>query len=608
MESSELEIRIGIEVHQQLNTGKLFCSCPSEIRDDDPDIVFTRRLLAAAGETGETDSAAEYEMGRERRYIYHAYNSTTCAIEMDEEPIHDMNKDALAAAILLSRMANAKVLDRVLVMRKTVVDGSNTSGFQRTALVAINGRIKTSFGEVTIPTICIEEESAKIVDSFPDFATYNLSRLGIPLIEIATGPDIRSPEHVKEVAETIGMMLRSTGKVRRGIGTIRQDINVSIKGGARVEIKGAQDLRLLPRIAETEVNRQKGLIEISEELRKRKADVKDKHVDVTGLIGGESELIRKVTASGGSVLAVKLKGFAGLVGKEIVPGRRLGKELSEHARNSAGVGGAIHSDELPNHGVNEKDFVRLRKELGCGEKDAFIFVADVKEKAWKGIDAILERAMTAIRGVPGEVRRANPDGTSSFLRPMPGSARMYPETDIRPIIPDAEGIMIPELIADKARKYEGMGLAKDLAQQMSRSELALDFERLSGSFGNVEPAFIASVILTSPKEIKKRHNLEIRLFAEVLEKIFQHVSKGSIAREAVFEILVDCARGVRVDEAIGKYRKLTDDELEEKIREIVSQNKLLPFNALIGKAMERLRGKADGKKIVDLLEKFKKQV
>ncbi len=606
-EYEKLGIKIGLEIHQQLDTKKLFCSCPSIIRDDEPDIVATRKLRASAGETGETDIAAEYEMGRERHYVYNAYSKTTCLVELDEEPIHDINNEALNAALQLAEMTKSRIADKILVMRKTVVDGSNTSGFQRTALVARNGQIKTSHGPIVIPTICIEEESAKIIRTTPEFVIYNLSRLGIPLIEISTGPEIKSPEQVKDVAEHIGMLLRSTGKVKRGLGTIRQDLNVSIKGGARVEIKGAQELKLLPKLAEIEALRQKRLIEISEELKKRKAEADENIIDLTAILQDSgSELIKSTLANKGHILSIRLKGFKGLIGKEIAPGRRLGKEFSEHGKNAAGVGGAIHIDELPKYGITEKEVNTIKKKLICEDNDGFIFVADEKEKATRALKAIIKRAKQAIRGVPEEVRKANPDGTSSYLRPMPGSSRMYPETDITPISPQTKGIEIPELIKEKAEKYVKAGLSKDLAQQMSKSRFSAEFEKMMSKYINIDPSFIASTILNSPKEIKKRYNLNSDMSNDQLEELFESLNNNQIAKEAVLEIMVETAKGAKLKQAILKYSVLSDMQIEEKIMEIISENKGLSANALIGKAMEKLRGKAEGKKIVEILKKLAK--
>ena len=265
--------KCGIEIHQQLDTHKLFCECPSIIIDEKPDFTVKRYLRAAAGETGEVDIAAKHEMEKGKYYLYYCYDKNTCLVELDEEPPHLINKEALEIALIIARLLNAKIVDEIQVMRKTVVDGSNTTGFQRTALIARDGYIETPKGVVRIPIICLEEDAAKIVERTRDYDVYNLSRLGIPLIEIGTDASIKDPEHAKEVASKLGMILRST-RVKRGLGTIRQDVNLSIKGGARIEIKGFQDLKAMPRIIEKEVRRQLELIEKGEKVRRevRKAE------------------------------------------------------------------------------------------------------------------------------------------------------------------------------------------------------------------------------------------------------------------------------------------------------------------------------------------------
>ena len=276
LDYEKLGFRCGLECHQQLEGKKLFCNCDTLNSDKDPDVKFERRLRAVAGETGQIDIAARHEMEKGKKIIYEADSADTCLIEYDEEPPHEINKDALETTIKVALLLNAKIVDEIQVMRKTVVDGSNVSGFQRTALVATDGYIETSLGRVSIPIICLEEEAAQKSEDGKDFSRYRLDRLGIPLIEIATSTDIKNPEHAKEAASYIGMVLRSIEGVKRGLGTIRQDVNVSIKSGARTEIKGFQDLRSIPKVIEYEINRQLASIKqgrkLKEEVRKAEPD------------------------------------------------------------------------------------------------------------------------------------------------------------------------------------------------------------------------------------------------------------------------------------------------------------------------------------------------
>ena len=268
-----LGFKSGLEIHQQLSTKKLFCECPSVVNDEnEPDIFFTRKLRAVAGELGTVDAAALYEMKKRKLMKYEACSSSACLVELDEEPPHALNEEALKVAIQVSKLFNATLVDEVQFMRKTVVDGSNVSGFQRTALIGFNGVVETTKGPVKIDTICLEEESAKKLSSDESSVTYRLDRLGVPLIEVATDASLKDPEHVAEVASLIGMVLRSTNKVRRGIGSIRQDVNISIKGSARVELKGFQDIRTIVKVIENEVSRLQTVKEHKSEVRKVNAD------------------------------------------------------------------------------------------------------------------------------------------------------------------------------------------------------------------------------------------------------------------------------------------------------------------------------------------------
>lgn len=458
----------GIEIHQQLDGKKLFCSCPTLNLQKDPDIKVIRKLRTTASELGKIDSAAQYEADKNLHFIYESSSADTCLVEYDEEPPHPVNQEALKTALTVALLLDAKPVDEIHFMRKIVIDGSNTSGFQRTALIAVDGHVDTPKGKVLVPTICLEEESAQKIEAGKDFIRYRLDRLGIPLIEIATDASIKDPEHAKEVAAHIGMVLRSVDGVKRGLGTIRQDLNISITGHPRVEIKGFQDLRSIPKTIENEVRRQ-----LSESNSKKKAEP--------------------------------------------------------------------------------------------------------------------------------HVRKAEADFTTTYLRPMPGADRMYPETDVAPIIPVTKEIKLPKLLIDRSGELKELGISEELASTIVKSPKEMElFERFSGKYKNIEPKFIAHTLISTPKEIKKRYNLEAKLEEGTLSKIFGELDKGRIPKEAVLELILGVSQDKPLD--FGKYSLLSDAELEKEIKKIIEENKGMAPNALIGKAMERLRGKADGKKIVELLK------
>ncbi|MBC7219803.1 MAG: Glu-tRNA(Gln) amidotransferase subunit GatE, partial [Hadesarchaea archaeon] len=377
----KIGLRVGFEIHQELNTHKLFCSCPSQLRDDDPGFQVRRRLRPTQSELGEVDRAALAEALKGKAFSYQVYPDSICLVELDEEPPHPVNEEALDIALEVALLLKANPVDEVHVMRKIVIDGSNTCGFQRTMLVATDGSLEVDGKRISIPTICLEEDAARKVGENAEVVEYRLDRLGIPLIEIATGPDFSDPQTPARAALYIGQLLRATGKVRRGIGTIRQDINISIAAGARQEIKGVQELGLISTVIEREVQRQLALLEIREELRRRGSmNVEKEIVDVTEVFSKTgSKLIQRSLAAGGSVLAVKLGKFAGILGRELQPGRRFGTELSDRAKTYGKVGGLFHTDELPNYGITTEEVSRVRQALGAGEMDAVVLIADVRE-------------------------------------------------------------------------------------------------------------------------------------------------------------------------------------------------------------------------------------
>jgi Glu-tRNA(Gln) amidotransferase subunit E-like FAD-binding protein len=257
----KLGFKCGIEIHNRLNTKtKLFCNCKPRFSADKPIAIIKRKLRAVAGELGQVDVAAMYEYLRDRTFFYKCYSEETCLICTDEEPPRSINKEALEVALQVAKLLKAEIPDEIHIMRKTVIDGSNTCAFQRTAVIGLSGILETSQGKVRINNICLEEESAGIIEQKGNEITYRLDRLGIPLIEIGTATDIKNPEHAKEVAEKLGMIIRSTGKSQRGVGVTREDLNVSIEKGARVEIKGVQELELISKVIENEVKRQQDLI------------------------------------------------------------------------------------------------------------------------------------------------------------------------------------------------------------------------------------------------------------------------------------------------------------------------------------------------------------
>jgi glutamyl-tRNA(Gln) amidotransferase subunit E len=603
MEYSKIGLKSGIEIHQQLEGKKLFCGCPTLLREDTPDFTIRRKLRAVAGESGKIDIAAKQEQIRDKTFVYQGYHNTTCLVETDSEPPHEMNKDALYTTLQLSKLVDAHVSPVVQVMRKTVVDGSNTSGFQRTALVSRNGAIETSEGIVRIDNISLEEDACKIISETSSERVWQLDRLGIPMIEIGTAPDIKTPEQCQEVSKKLGMLLRSLPGVKRGLGTIRQDVNISIKGGSRIEVKGFQDLRMIPKLVDLEVKRQIELLKIKEELSGKKLNSFENYNLTKLLSKSTSKVIVSAFKDKGKVMALKLEGFSGMVGRELQPGNRVGTEFAGRAKIKAGVRGIFHSDELPNYGITEEEVKLVKKELKCSEKDAFVLVAASEEKCKIALSAVYERALELFEGVPKEVRKDNPDGTTTFMRPMPGAARMYPETDVPLIKPDPYSIKLPELISEKAERYQKkFNLSFDLAEYIAKSNYVKLFEELVKKYPKFKANFIADTLISLPKEISKKYQLDpSKLTSENYRNLFKYLHSGEIHKDIIIDVLIDMVKG-KFD--LKNYEKISDSDISEKVKEIVSANKGAPMGALMGLCMKALAGKASGKVISEELKKL----
>jgi glutamyl-tRNA(Gln) amidotransferase subunit E len=456
----------------------------------------------------------------------------------------------------------------------------------------------------------LEEESARRVEETDSGVTFSLDRLGVPLVEIGTDPDITSPEQAREAAERIGMILRSTGAVKRGLGTIRQDVNVSIEEGARVEVKGVQDLDGIETIVRGEVRRQAELLEIAAELQDREATVGEIQ-DVTDVFAEtDSGVIRGALDAGGEVTAVPLYGFDGLVGREIQPDRRLGSELSDHAKRH-GAGGIFHTDELPAYGVTAAEVDALKAAVGAGDQDAVAIVAADPETSELAIEAAAERAETAIVGVPEETRDAREDGTTTYLRPLPGAARMYPETDVPPVGIDPSSVDTPELLDEKVDRYvEAFDLDRGLAEQVAFGPRFTAFE--AAVEAGADPALAATTVESTTTELRREgvpvENLETAHFVDVLTS----VREGDLAKEGIGEVLeVLAEQPTRSAEAAIEEAGLAGvDEaaVREAVQEVVERNGaqiqaegMGAFSALMGEAMGALRGKADGEVVSEVL-------
>ncbi|WP_054845732.1 Glu-tRNA(Gln) amidotransferase subunit GatE [Sulfuracidifex tepidarius] len=615
---SDLGIKIGLEIHQQLETHrKLFCSCPS-IMSDEYKVTLTRKLRPVTSEMGDVDVAALFEWRKGKTYLYHVPDASSCLVECDEEPPHEMDPEAVKIALGMAISLHATPVDEIYVMRKIVIDGSNTSGFQRTAIVSLGGFIEDKEGKVGIQTIAVEEDAARKVEEGKNETVYNLDRLGFPLIEISTAPDIKSPEQAERVALEIGQLLRMTGKVKRGLGTIRQDLNVSIMGGTKVEIKGVQRLELISTIIENEVRRQKTLLDIRQELKSRGVTedmIKEiQQVDLTNVFLNTSSKIVRNGMSRGKVIGMRLPRMSGIMGRDVMPGRRFGTEVADYVRVLAGLGGLFHSDELPNYGITLDEVSEVKRVLDVKEGDGFVILVGEKEKLNIAVQTIKDRLNQALIGVPKETRGAEEDGTTRFLRPQPGSARMYPETDIPPMkvedLMEQAKLYVPQPPEVKLKHFIEIGLNNELANQMLKSPRIDLFEYLTEKY-NANPVFVATLLENTLKYVKSKGG-DMNLVDEgVIETIVKHVSEGRISKDSVADILIEFTTSNKnLQDVISKYTSISTDQLISLIRQEVERNrkelvekKDKAFTILMSTVMSKVRGKADGKVVAELIRK-----
>ena len=621
---SKLGLKVGLEIHQQLNANtKLFCGCPLELFKEEPEITFLRRLRPTQSELGQVDPAAYFEFQKGVKILYEANKTSDCLVEMDEEPPHPINMDAVEVVLTASLMMNMQPVDEVHVMRKTVIDGSNTTGFQRTCIIALDGWIIVGGKTIPMQAASLEEDAARKTGTQDEGKTirYRIDRLGIPLIEVATAPVIYSPIEAQEVALAIGKILRDTGKVMRGLGTIRQDLNVSLPNGALIEIKGVQELDLISKVVEYEVQRQLGLINVKEELLQRGVkteELKQEFVDVTEVFKQtKSKVIRKALDKNHRVMAVKLPKFAGLLKHELMPDFRVGTELSDRAKFWGRVGGIFHTDEMPNYGITAQEVDALLKIVNAVESDAVVFVADAAENAADALRAVVERAQEALTGVPAETRTAKEDGTTRYMRPRPGAARMYPETDIPPTSVTDQLIEkirknLPESGEKKVlRLIKQYGLNDKLAKQLADSEYNLLFEDVVKETG-VSGSTVAAFLTETLKSLRRDGVAVDNVNEDQIKNVFKAVGSGELAKEALTDVFTWLSKneGESVQNAIGVLglKMYTDAQLKPIIERVIAANKQSvdklgknAYGMLMGAVMKEVRGKANPELVSKLL-------
>ena len=613
------KLKVGLEIHQQLGSkNKLFCDCKI-IDSNEYDFTFKRNLRPTQSEMGSYDQAALFESKKIKTVKYQSSKNANCLIESDEEPPKMVNNEALELVLTISLALNCTIEDELHVMRKIVIDGSNTTGFQRTILVGRNGFLEVEGVRVGIQSVCLEEDAARIINEDKredENKGYSLDRLGIPLIEIALEPISDSPIFVTNVAQTVGRLLRSTKKVTRGLGSIRQDVNISTEDGPVVEVKGVQQLSQLPLVIEYERKRQDALNQIANELKKRKIDESsfiDHVTDVTQLLSkSSSKVVKKILTGDSRFMAFVLRGFKGILSFEPYPAIRLGKELGDLVK-VYGIGGIFHSDELPNYGITPEDVESITTVLRMDKNDAFVLIGGPTKSLNTVLFELFTRIKKAFSGVVPETRSTRLDGVTVFSRPKPGSSRMYPETDI-PYISIAKGKLKQlsqdtpqpwnQIIDQICKKYT---INKTLAENIFDSKYFSLFEKIV-SHTSISPSFVISK-LTEDLVSMEREGYDSSILSEdVLYCLFTELDNSRITKESIPLVIEKLLKNESrdVDEIISSFgtESISEEYVDETISKIIhenatviSQKGLDSVGLLMGRCMEVLRGKIDGEKV-----------
>ena len=626
----KLGLKCGLEIHQQLDTKKkLFCRCPAKLQGTrEPDFTINRKMRPVLGEMGTYDKAmlTEYEKGM--GITYEGYNDVVCTYELDDTPPFSCNVEARMVALQIAMLLDANIIEEMHVCRKNYLDGSVPCGFQRTMILGTDGYVTLESGKkIRIDILSLEEEAARKIKTENKTNFFRLDRLGIPLIEVTTKPDINTPYECRECAERIGLLLWSTN-VKKVLGSIRQDVNVSIKAGTRIEIKGVQKLGWIPILINHEISRQLKLIEIKEELEKRKLeekDIPDSPVDLTDLLAKtKSNFIAKGIKSGKLLFGINFSGFKGLFGKELMEDYRFGTEVSSKVKLISGLRGIIHSDEdLSKYNFSNDDIKKIKEKLESKESDCFILVLGSKKEVNKAMDVIINRVKFAFKGVPPETRRALENGNTEFLRELHGGARLYPDTDTEAIFNSAEEINeirknLPEypwvIIKQYSKKYKIEGrFIKDL---IFTGKLKL-FDNLIKLYPD-NPSLVFTTLLETTTALRRDgKNIENIADNDFIE-IFNLLKEKEISKEAIEEIMR--LKADTPEFSIDQIRKelkiesISIDDLTLLITEVVNNNlkmikekEMRAKGPLMGEVMKKVRGKIDGAIVSKELENLIKE-
>ncbi len=570
----------GLEVHQQLKTRhKLFCKCPAGIyqKPHEYDAEVIRHMRPTLSELGEYDGTALMEFKTRKEIVYHIANETACTYDIHDTPPFHIDREALEIAIRISLLSKLNIVGEVHITRKQYLDGSIPTGFQRTGIIGVEGEIYLRHKKVRLIQLSLEEDSCREVSDIGHTRVYRTDRLGMPLIETVTYPDCVNPDEVREACDYIRFLNRSTGLVRTGMGAGRQDVNVSCRGGSRVEIKGVAHTKWIPELTHNECFRQWALLHIKAALGKtikNSNNWKIKAIELNGKTSPDLPEINEALKKKQQVYAVNLPGFRGMLSHFTQPGKAFADEIHDRLKVIACLNPPfmVHSEQL-NAPPDEGFFEGIIKLLNAGEQDAQILFWGPADDIDTALETIEERCLMAFDGVPNETRKSFEDGTTIFERVLPGADRMYPDTDTAPLPLDNEYIEglrkdLPTEIIDRYQQLKDWGVPEDTFTYIfSKNHYPL-IERLVREL-KLDPVFAGTFIGHTFKHIEGMNHMPGIDYSEIIFNLFSFLLDNGLNIELAAYMIPVVHEHPRMDfeSVLESIRFKTADK--EEIRSLI---------------------------------------
>jgi glutamyl-tRNA(Gln) amidotransferase subunit E len=621
-------LKAGLEIHQQLLTDlKLFCRCPAGNYSQKYDAEILRHMRPTLSELGEYDGTALMEFKTKKEIIYQINHETVCTYEMDDTPPFEINQYALNIALQIAMLLNYKLVSEIHIARKQYLDGSIPTGFQRTTIVGVDGSIPFKDRSIGLVQLGLEEDACREVSDFGHLRTYLTDRLGMPLIEVVTRPEMKTPQEVAEVADLIRRLVRSTGRVRKGLGAARQDVNVSIRGGTRVEIKGVHRIPLIPLLIYNEAKRQYNLLQIQDELHRRGITENTFHYEsseITSLLVETVwDPILHALKRNEEIHCVILKGYAGLLKHPTQTDKVFSREISDRVRVVACLSRLpnIITSDSTEETIDSFIWKKIRRSVNAGSRDALVLVWGNHTDVRTAVQEIAIRAREATICIPNETRQALADGTNGFERILPGPDRMYPDTDLPPLEITEKRIEelekdVPEPVWEREKKYRQLGLPEHLVYKIAASPSAPLFEELCNKY-HLSPIQVAVLLFEKTTAWRRAGLPTDKLTNNEWKTFLKQVEKAPAVLEAADFIFIEYLQGkaLHIEDAIKHYnppQKISD--LKNIFSELLDSEQDWPkisdkvFRYFMGKMMQKCRGKILGNKVAKFLKSELKNI